>query len=480
MADALTRITVSGPVRRADLAVPGDVPVAEFLPELLRHSGDGLADDGERHGGWVLRRSDGVPVSAVDPLLRQGIRDGEVLHLVPGQTDWPEPEYDDAVEVVAAATRGRGTAWPPLATRRYANTAAAAGLGAGWLILLSTGGPESAMTAGALAAALAIGAVLPGRVWRNEPAGAVLAGAVLAYSFATGVLVAGDGTPTGPLAKEWPTAVALLTGLVSMSGAGLLAVVVLTAGRPVAIAGVTVGISGSLAATTAQLGAGAAGTAAGVLVAVGCGAGLLPRLATRVGHVPVPGPDPVTVDPVDRPLTDVHRVDRSAGDVDRVGRSAGDVNRLLRGVTRAEQMLTGMLIGCAVLVAAGSVVLVQTGGMAGQILVGMTALAVLLRSRVFTSVRQRLPLLVAGLAMALLLVLGGIPAHLPVPVQMLVPCLGALALVIVAGSGRYAGAGTSPQLSRAADVLDTVAVVSLIPLAGAVLGLYEWATGLLI
>jgi len=61
-----------------------------------------------------------------------------------------------------------------------------------------------------------------------------------------------------------------------------------------------------------------------------------------------------------------------------------------------------------------------------------------------------------------------------------VPCLGALALVIVAGSVRYAGAGTSPQLSRAAEVLDTVSVVSLIPLAGAVLGLYEWATGLLI
>lgn len=471
MADTLARITVSGPVRRADLAVPGDVPVAEFLPDLLRHSGDGLADDGELHGGWVLRRSDGVLVSAVDPLFRQGVHDGDVLHLVPGQTDWPEPEYDDAVEAVAAAARGRGTASSAVATRRYANTVAAAVLGAGWLILLSTGGPESAVTAGAVTAALAIGAVLASRVWRDESAGAVLGGAVLAYSFAAGLLAAGDGAPTGPLAEDWPTAVVLLTALVSMSVAGLLAVVVLTAGRSVAVTAVTVGVGGCLAATAAHLGAGAAGTAAGVLVAVGCGIGLLPRLAMRVGQVPVPGPVPVTpaVDAPDQARTDVSRIDRSAADVD----------RLLRGVARAEQVLTAMLVGCAVLAVAGSVVLVQAGGAVGQILVGMTAIAVLLRGRMFTSVRQRLPLLVAGLAMALLLVLGGLPAQLPVPVTMLVPCLGVLALVIVSGAGRLAEAGASPQLSRAADVLDTVSVVSLIPLAGAVAGLYEWATGLL-
>ena len=56
----LARITVSTPQRRIDLALPEDLAVAELLPSLLRHAGEGAADDGERHGGWALRTSTGT------------------------------------------------------------------------------------------------------------------------------------------------------------------------------------------------------------------------------------------------------------------------------------------------------------------------------------------------------------------------------------------------------------------------------------
>ena len=60
MTTGLARVTISAPQRRVDVALPEQVPLAELLPEVLRHAGDGLADDGERHGGWVLRRTDGA------------------------------------------------------------------------------------------------------------------------------------------------------------------------------------------------------------------------------------------------------------------------------------------------------------------------------------------------------------------------------------------------------------------------------------
>src|SRR5512138_1155770 len=117
MSVGLARVTISAPSRRVDVALPEQVPLAELLPEVLRHAGDGLADDGEQHGGWLLRRSDGSVLVGGQALAAQGIRDGEVLHLVPARTEWPEFEYDDVVEAVADAARRQGGAWSPGATR---------------------------------------------------------------------------------------------------------------------------------------------------------------------------------------------------------------------------------------------------------------------------------------------------------------------------------------------------------------------------
>jgi type VII secretion integral membrane protein EccD len=117
MTTGLTRVTITAAQRRVDVALPEQVPLAELLPEVLRHAGDGLADDGERHGGWLLRRTDGVALQASQALAVQGVRDGELLHLVPARAEWPELEYDDVVEAIADGARRRGTAWSGPATR---------------------------------------------------------------------------------------------------------------------------------------------------------------------------------------------------------------------------------------------------------------------------------------------------------------------------------------------------------------------------
>lgn len=139
MTTGLARVTISAPQRRLDVALPEQVPLAELLPDVLRHAGVGLADDGEQHGGWVLRRTDGGVLATAQALLPQGVRDGEVLHLVPARAHWPELEYDDVVEAIADGARRRGGAWSPTATRVASLAGAAVPLAVGLLALFVSG-----------------------------------------------------------------------------------------------------------------------------------------------------------------------------------------------------------------------------------------------------------------------------------------------------------------------------------------------------
>lgn len=466
MSVRLAKITVCGPRRRLDLALPAHVPVAEWLPEVLRRAGDGLADEGERHGGWLLCRTDGTPVSAARPLPQQGVRDGEVLHLVPGDTFWPEPEHDDLAELVAATSRSRRTTWSGQTTRRYAGAAAAAWLAGGWLLLVRSSGPDLAELAVAVTVAVAVAGVLADRVWRNPVAGLTLGAGALPYAFAAGLLLAGGGGPVGTDPRGWPSAGAVLAAHLAMLVAAPLIALGVTTGRSIFAAATTVGLLGSLAAAVALAGAGAAGAAALTLALIGCGTGLLPRLAVRIGRLPVTSPA--------TGLSDATAPGATTAD-----RSAPDADAVAHGVVRAEQVLTGMLVGSAVLAVVASAVLVWRGGVAGLVLLGAAAVALPLRGRMFVVARQRVPLQAAGLTAGVLLVFVGLPAYLPLPATVFVALAAALALTTAAAGGRYATRAPSPYLGRVADVLDTLAVVSLIPVAGAVLGLYRWATGLL-
>src|SRR3954470_6392658 len=114
----LARVTVAVGPRRIDVTLPEQVPLAELLPSLLRQSGDQAADDGEAHGGWVVRRATGEALGTGQTLATHQVRDGEVLYLAPGRTDWPEPDYDDVVEAIARGARRQGPLWSRATTRR--------------------------------------------------------------------------------------------------------------------------------------------------------------------------------------------------------------------------------------------------------------------------------------------------------------------------------------------------------------------------
>ncbi|MGN9813312.1 type VII secretion integral membrane protein EccD [Micromonospora sp. BQ11] len=465
MTIGLARVTISGPQRRVDVALPEQVPLAELLPEVLRHAGEGLADDGERHGGWVLRRTDGAVLATAQALLPQGVRDGEVLHLVPARAQWPELEYDDVVEAIADGARRRGGAWSPTATRTAALAGASVPLGVGLLAVLA-GGPAHATGASAAAVVallLALAAVAASRGYGDGPAAATLGGYALPYAAAAGALVVSSGDPVGPLpGLRWLGAPELLAGAVALLLLSVLTLVGVATRLRVFVAGVVAGLFGAATALGGML-LDPAGTAAVLLCVLVFAVGVIPLLAIRLGKVPLP--------PITLPSGAPAGPDRAS--------DLPDSDRVYAAVARTEEMLTGMLLGHAVLTVAAAVVLGLSGGTAGRWLVAVAGAVLLLRSRLFVAVRHRVPTVVAGLAGYA--VLGAVLAERSGPAGLLALMLGglALALVTVVAGTTYARRPVSPYVGRIADLTDTALVVAVVPVACAVLDLYERARGLL-
>ncbi|WP_173078107.1 type VII secretion integral membrane protein EccD [Phytohabitans rumicis] len=479
MTAGLARVTITTPRRRLDVALPEHVPVAELLPEVLRHAGDGLADDGERHGGWVLRRADGAALSGGQPLQPQGVRDGELLFLVPARVRWAEPEYDDVVEAIAEGARRRGAAWSAGATRVATLGAAAVLLALGLAALLRTGSPGT-LAAGASVLLLLAG-TLAARAHRDGPAGAVLAGCALPYAF-----VAGSGGRLEPSD--------LLGGAAAVLAGSVLGALGVAAHQRVFAAGGIVGLLGGLTALAAY-GLPAKGAAALLLAALACGIGVLPLIAIRLGRLPLPpvtppsGGDPGFGRGAAGAWTE-ERGDEGRGRLSVPGARPGEASASQRGsdrpdrarvfdaVARTEELLGGMLIGHAVLAAAAAAVLVVTGGLAGRLLVAVCAAILSLRSRLFAAVQHRVPLLAAALV-GLAALAGAVVAEAGGSVLPGLAAGGVLAaLVIVAAGAAYAERPPSPYLGRAADIFDTVMVVSVVPIACAVLDLYAKARAL--
>ncbi|HEY0700098.1 MAG TPA: type VII secretion integral membrane protein EccD, partial [Micromonospora sp.] len=397
------------------------------------------------------------------------------LHLVPARAQWPELEYDDVVEAIAEGARRRGSAWSPAATRAATLAAAVAPL-AGGLYGVLRGGPEwmlGASLALGVAVLLTLAGVVASRAYGDAPAGSALGGYAMPYAFAGGALLVTSGDPVGVLAPlRWLGAPELLAGSVAVLLVAVLGAVGVAAGLRVFAAGTMVGLLGALAGA-GGLFLSAAGTAAILLSALVCGVTALPLLAIRFGKLPMP---PITL-PTGAEAAEGFTA-ASGGSLD-AARERPERGRVFAAVARTEETLTGMLIGHALLTAVAAVVLVVSGGFSGRLLVAVSAVSLLLRARLFVTLRQRVPLVTAGLTglvvlgLALAVGSGGL-AQLGLAVGGLL-----LALVTVVAGATWADRPPSPYLGRAADVLDTLMVISVVPVACSVLGLYAQARGLL-
>jgi type VII secretion integral membrane protein EccD len=442
----LTRITVASASRRVDVVLPDEVPVAELLPDLVRRAGDGLADQGQQHGGWALHRFGGPKLKATDSMASAGIEDGEILHLVPAITDWPEPEYDDVVDAVAVGARGLGARWSGEATRIAAVAAAGLVLLAGLLSPIGAAFAQDRLAALGLAAVLLAAGVLATRAYGEPLVGAALG----AYALPTAYL--GGWTLLEPGADTTARTLVATTALAVWAVAGALGA---GAGSWIFVAGTAAGLLGAAGASAALV-TDTARSAALVLVVVVGGMTAAPSLSVRLGRLPLPV---VTPPPG---VTGASALARQPGR-----------DRVLAAVTRADAMLTGLVAGLAVAATVAGWAL-RPAGVAGLLLTLVAGLTLLLRARLLVTVRQRAPLLAGG---AVLLLLPFAAGEWSLG-RFTVPVLAVAVVGLALAGARYRRRAPSPYLGRFADILDTVCLVSMVPLAAAVLDLYAAMRGL--
>jgi type VII secretion integral membrane protein EccD len=397
----------------------------------------------------VLRRGDGEALQTEVALARQGVRDGDVLYLVPGHLAWPEPAYDDVVEEIAAGARARGRVWDTTATRTVALGAAAVVLLTGLAALVRADRPVAGAAATSAALVLLVIAGLIARALGDGVTGTAAGAFALPYAGAAGALFVPGDVGAGQV----------LVGAAALTLASAAGAVAVGCGLRVFVAGATIG---ALAATGGLLASvlSGAGAASILVVAIAAGIGLAPALAARLGRLPLPV---VTADP---------EVIASEG--------RADPAMVRAAVARADETLAGMTAALA-LVGAGSIAMLSTTtGAAGRLLGALAAVALLLRARSFPTVAVRLPLIMAGLAG--LAVTAWVNLSIASAVTGLVGLVTASASVVVllatAATARRRSERGTPYLSRVVDIVDVTVVVALAPVACAVLGLYGWARGL--
>src|SRR5436190_10892848 len=91
----LCRITVAGPDRRADLAVPLSTTISALLPVLVRYT---ATEDGGDDGQWVLQRLGGTPFDPDETPETLDLLDGEQIYLRRSDDPVPELVFDDIAD----------------------------------------------------------------------------------------------------------------------------------------------------------------------------------------------------------------------------------------------------------------------------------------------------------------------------------------------------------------------------------------------
>ncbi|WP_155058447.1 type VII secretion integral membrane protein EccD [Streptomyces blattellae] len=116
----LSRVTLIGERRRADLVLPSDTPIGQLLPEILQLLDDRAAS---RPATRQLLTSDGSALPHDATLSSAEVPDGAVLRLVRAHAAPPAPVVHDVTDQVADDLDLRGWRWRPAVRRPAAGVA---------------------------------------------------------------------------------------------------------------------------------------------------------------------------------------------------------------------------------------------------------------------------------------------------------------------------------------------------------------------
>lgn len=447
------RLTICGPTRSVEVAVPAYVPLADVLPTLISYVGDNLPDAGLEHGGWVLQRLGGPVLDEDLSLAALGLRDGEVVHLLPRSAQLPPADFDDLVDGVATGIAARPDRWRPAMTRWLMLGLVLVGVAAAGVPLFLAGPTLGTTIAGGIAAALlaAATAVVARALGDAAGAGVLGAGAIGFASFAAASVPAlvGGHNP-GHLA---------MAGGAGAAGFALLVVTATgswhAAGTGVATASAIVAIAGTIHGFTTLT---AIEVAAVVLALVVPLAALVPVSAFRMARMQL-APLPTTPEELQQNL------DPEPGAAVIARTAAAD-----RYMTALYWALGSATAGCLALLAAQPT-------WPARLLTATAVLLVALHARVMVSAWQRLAAVVPACCGGLVLTVSVTGNLGPAGRFVMFGTLLAAAGLLYAGSALLPGRRLVPHFGRAADLLQSLSAAALLPLVLWVLDLYRVALG---
>lgn len=436
---ALLRVTLVAGERRGDLALPGQVPVVELVPELARSTN--LLDPETVYAGYHLVAADGRRLEGDLGLQAQGIENGAVLTLVAGVSDRPPRVYDDVVEAMADVVEEDMRPWKAADGRRTALVSAALVLLLGALSLgLQRPDVVAGAAAGVVAVVLVVSAIVLDRVRQEHETAVLLAWSGVVFAATAGL----TGAPEGPM-LQIPVAIAAAAAF----AAGLLAVLGLTERRmwlvPATAFGALAGIGAAITSTTDLR---PASVFLVLLVVVTVAGSLVPWLSLATTPTQVPQAHdhaqllPDTVDPVDE-----HAVRRDA----RIGHA------VLMTVTT-----TVALVVVAVAPLAVSL------GLTGTVVAVAASVVLLLRTRQYRVGPEVVVGLAAGVA-GLLAVCVSVVVLQPSWLSGLAVVLAVVAVALLLST--LVPRPQSVRLGRLGDVAEVVALVAMLPLTVLAIGL---------
>ncbi len=461
--DQLCRITVIGPARRADLAVPARMPVANLMPLLVRHTTDlARVPDGEvPDESWVLQRLGQAPFELSGTPESLDWLEGEELHLRPAQDPLPELDFDDLAEGVATVVNRRADRWQPEYRRVLFLVLSLVAMGLIAAVLVDRGPVLPQVVAGAvLAAGLFTAAIVSARQ-QTDGAFPLLFGGGAAFFAAVAASSAVDGDPDG-VAWNAAAGLAAAVAVVAVTAFLLIAQRTVTPVMPFApllIAALTAAmvvlvlLAGDGFALTAPEVSAVAVSVILVLIVIA------PRAAVKLARLRGPQLPKTGAD---------MSYDIQPEDSDLVKSRADEADTYLTACMTASALVLPVLMHHTM----------RVPGWSGWTLVLVTSGAILLRSRTFFGFWQRVALVAAGTVGYLMVALTFSDKLAPTGRYVLLGGLVALLVPLVMAALRPWPRRMLPFWEYTAGGLDVATGLAVLPVLAQVLGLYAWARGL--
>ncbi|SDP97471.1 type VII secretion integral membrane protein EccD [Lentzea jiangxiensis] len=449
----LCKLRVRAPSTSFELAVPVDIPLIDLMPTILGYAGKDLDEKGLDHDGWILQRLGEAPLDQEATIDVLKLHDGEVLHLLPRREQLPPVHFDDIIDGLSTEARAQSDSWSPDATRwtMLGCVLVVALFGFGLLATAMKTWPT--LLAAALAGVfLMVCAATAARALGDSVAALALAlGAVPFFGLAGFIVPSG---PEGPVL----TGARVLAACAAGAGAGALGLAAVASAVPVFVSVTTFGLLCACGGLVMMLGGASAAGAATIVavVAVLLGA-FVPRIAFRLAGLKLPAL-PTTAEELQEDI------------------EPHDGEKVIGGGKVADAYVTGLFtaIGLACVVTIEFVVR-DTSWQATTFTLVLSCL-LLVHGRALGSVWQRLSVIVPGVYGLLRWMLA---SHLesPRPLVLIVVIFVAVSVLIVA-RWTLPGRRLLPQWGRLADIAESLAALSLLPLALWLLGVFGFLRGM--